>query len=342
MPDRPPGSEALEHRYRRLLRWFPPEHRSAHGEEMLGVLMAAARPGQEKPDRADTTDLIAAAARIRVRPTALSDGAGWRDALAVFSFAAPLLILASTSLSIAADLVWVPAYVTTLPLGPVVWVVLWGQALAVPCVLLGLRRWALVTAAIPGLFWLVVAGDTVVSPGHVTWVSVRWWQYPVIASVVEVVALWASPGPRRGRQLMRGRHWALLAAAAVPIAALSPTLSGLVPVRAGEALARALPWIPSAARLASASVCVVIIVILVLAMLAAAWLSSAAGKRLAVLFAVLAGPYLMAATDQVLGAGVAGTPMVVAAGAVEAIAACAVLTAVWRGRRRGPAPPPAA
>jgi hypothetical protein len=35
----------LEARYRRLLRWYPPSYRGRHEDEILGVLMAAARPG---------------------------------------------------------------------------------------------------------------------------------------------------------------------------------------------------------------------------------------------------------------------------------------------------------
>ena len=41
----------LERRYRRLLAWYPAAYRSIYGDEMLGVLMAAAsarganRPG---------------------------------------------------------------------------------------------------------------------------------------------------------------------------------------------------------------------------------------------------------------------------------------------------------
>ena len=38
-------SAELERRYRRLLRCYPPSHSEVHREEMLGVLLAAARPG---------------------------------------------------------------------------------------------------------------------------------------------------------------------------------------------------------------------------------------------------------------------------------------------------------
>ena len=45
----PAGTAALERRYLRLLRCYPPSHREFHREEMLGVLLATARPGQRTP-----------------------------------------------------------------------------------------------------------------------------------------------------------------------------------------------------------------------------------------------------------------------------------------------------
>jgi hypothetical protein len=45
-------SAELERRYRLLLRCYPPSHRAAHREEMLGVLLATARPGQRQVRRA--------------------------------------------------------------------------------------------------------------------------------------------------------------------------------------------------------------------------------------------------------------------------------------------------
>jgi len=58
---------ALERRYRRLLRWYPPSHRAAHQEEMLGVLLDAARPGQRRPSVAQTVNLVACGLAIRAR-----------------------------------------------------------------------------------------------------------------------------------------------------------------------------------------------------------------------------------------------------------------------------------
>ena len=91
---------------------------------------------------------------------------------------------------------------------------------------------------------------------------------------VEVVALLASAGPRRGIELLTRRHWSYLAIAAVPAAMIQASGLGAPPGRLDEAIA-----------LTGTGA----IVILVLA----CWLSSGTGKRLAVLLAVLAYPSLL-------------------------------------------------
>jgi hypothetical protein len=93
---------ALERRYRRLLRCCPPSHRRVHREEMLGVLLATARPGQRTPGAAQTVNLVACGLAIRAR-RALSRLAGdpWQDALAVVSLIAPVLMLIIAALDFA-------------------------------------------------------------------------------------------------------------------------------------------------------------------------------------------------------------------------------------------------
>jgi hypothetical protein len=90
----------LERRYRRLLIWFPAEHRAVHGDEVTGVLLAAATPDRMRPGIRESLDLIRGAMLIRLRPgRALSDRDGWRDALAVFSVAAPVVLFTAVCLS---------------------------------------------------------------------------------------------------------------------------------------------------------------------------------------------------------------------------------------------------
>ena len=92
----PAQDPALERRYRRLLRCYPPGHRAAHREEMLGVLLAAARPGQRSPGAWQAVNLAACGLAIRARRALVA--APWQDALAVVSLVAPVLMLVSSIL----------------------------------------------------------------------------------------------------------------------------------------------------------------------------------------------------------------------------------------------------
>ncbi len=82
----------LERRYRRLLAWYPAQHRHAHGEEMIGVLLASARDGQRRPRRSDALDLAFGGLRIRIRAILAGQfDRSFTDALAVYSIAAPVM-----------------------------------------------------------------------------------------------------------------------------------------------------------------------------------------------------------------------------------------------------------
>jgi hypothetical protein len=84
----------LEAGYRRLLRWYPPSYRGGHEDEILGVLMAAAQPGQRRPGARDSLDLLWSALRIRTRMIRRgADSQPWADALALVGVLLPLLML---------------------------------------------------------------------------------------------------------------------------------------------------------------------------------------------------------------------------------------------------------
>jgi hypothetical protein len=88
------GEGALARRYRRLLAWYPAGHRRAYGEEMIGVLLAAAPDGASRPGPAGTIDLIRGGLRARFRAgLRWLAGADWTDALAVCSVAVPVIFL---------------------------------------------------------------------------------------------------------------------------------------------------------------------------------------------------------------------------------------------------------
>ncbi|WP_433214421.1 hypothetical protein ACQP00_03930 [Dactylosporangium sp. CS-047395] len=59
--------KSLEARYRRLLHAYPAAYRRAHGDEIVGILLDAARPGQTRPTRGEVRDLIANGVRQRFR-----------------------------------------------------------------------------------------------------------------------------------------------------------------------------------------------------------------------------------------------------------------------------------
>ena len=328
----------LEVRYRRLLRCYPADHRAAHCDEMIGVLLAAAEPGRDRPGLRESADLLAGAARIRLRPgRALSDRNGWRDALAVFSLAGPVLVLASSILGWLAGLLWSILGHTgglTLDLGfangayenlesahPVVatmmWLLLTGQAVVAVLALAGLRRCATAAAAVYVLYF----GTYAVIEATYGWVfpamMVAVPLLLVVAPLTSLAALLASAGPRRGRQLMRLRHWVYLAAGSVGGAALTLRLSVFV----------STPIRPSLLALLAAAAAAAVVLLLL-----TAWLSSAHGKRLAMLFGMLAFPALLQLAEY---CGLQGpTAATVYVPGSEALVLCLLAVIIYRTRRR--------
>ena len=232
MPARDPaGTAALERRYLRLLRCYPPTHRAFHREEMLGVLLATARPGQRTPGLGQTVNLAACGLAIRVRriPGWLAADAG-QDALAVVSLIAPavvfiLLVLERAAMNAAAaagppvDLV-VPGLL--LPGPPsfgksVVVMIAW---LAV--VLLGLtgrRRTAAKIAFISlalALLVLLVVLTAIMQPSHDLpgglFQFLPFGDVPVVLASLAACSLALSPGPRRGLTIVGWRRACLMIA----------------------------------------------------------------------------------------------------------------------------------
>jgi hypothetical protein len=63
------AGDVLERRYRGLLAWYPAGYRAANAAEMLGVALAAAKPGQRRPGAAESASLIVSGIRWRDRPS---------------------------------------------------------------------------------------------------------------------------------------------------------------------------------------------------------------------------------------------------------------------------------
>ncbi len=234
MPVRDPaGAAVLERRYRRLLRCYPPTHREFHREEMLGVLLAAARPGQRAPGLGQAVNLAACGLVIRVRriPGWLAADAG-QDALAVVSLIAPAVVLILLALArgamdaIANTRVPYP-YWTLLPvlpsLGESVVMLAFRESVVMlawlAVVLLGLtgrRGAAAVIAAISlTLAWLAVLTLSVQQSGALSQGLIQFLgtvDVPVVLASLAACSLALSPGPLRGLAIVGWRRACLMIA----------------------------------------------------------------------------------------------------------------------------------
>jgi hypothetical protein len=237
----------LEQRYRRLLAWYPKAFRHDQGEEMLGVLMAGARRGQRRPGLGDSADLIRSAVVMRVRRTgSAADSKPWTDALALFSLVAPLMLLLATVLEVAVPY-HLPSPSSRFP-GPLLrwWlpfreigglslltapdfdITLGCLTVIAALVLLGMRWPALAAIAATAAYWIVSGVIPLPFPLQALSVSV---------CLLAGAALLASPGPRRGRELISWRLGIvlLLAAAAVQAATLMYDAASAIARRAYQA-----------------------------------------------------------------------------------------------------------
>lgn len=218
------GSGGLEQGYRRLLGWYPRAFRRDQADEILGVLMAGAGEGQRRPRQAEAADLVWSGLKMRLRGPALTgESRPWTDALALFSLVAPLFLLLADVLVVALpyrlhpvgrlvqtfgshpeigglSLLRQPIFDVTLGLGVLVAIL----------VLLGLRWMALAALAASAVYWVAARQ------------LIPWIPYPLQlltagGYLVEAAALIASPGPRRGRQLVNWRYGVVLLAGAAAV-----------------------------------------------------------------------------------------------------------------------------
>ncbi|MGI5162997.1 hypothetical protein ACQEU3_01405 [Spirillospora sp. CA-253888] len=269
----------LEDRYRRLLRWYPAEHRRHHEDEMLGVLLATAEPGRSRPPFSEATDLICGGLWLRFRytPERLRR-AGWPDAAALTALLAPLLLLALT-LRYALDDVLdgsprepetrPPWHLTAEMTGSALaWL---GTGAAALLALAGLRRATAVVATATAV--LQMASQPWESGADFVIVTLRAMAPGLLLLLVAAAAL-VSPGPRRAARVL-GRGG--VGAAALAVLALN--LLGSRPL--ASHLAWATGPLLAATAVAGAAAGIML-------------LRTAAGRRAAVVLAVpLAAPLLM-------------------------------------------------
>jgi hypothetical protein len=216
---------ALERGYRRLLAWYPRGFRRERADEMLTVLMAGARDGQRRPSAAETVNLIVNGLRLRLRGRGQGTGhPRLDDAMAVFSVTGPLFLLAADSLQVAFP------YRYRLPPGipPGLARILARHNEVGGLSLLKLHFFQIAVSievliavlVLLGLRWVALAalaGLPVYCLAQSQWVSYIPDPVQLLTAgllLVESVALIASPGPRRGRDLLTWRHGLVLALAA--------------------------------------------------------------------------------------------------------------------------------
>jgi len=220
----PAGAAVLERRYLRLLRCYPPSHREFHREEMLGVLLAAARPGQRTPGLGQAVNLAACGLAIRVRriPGWLAADAG-QDALAVVSLIAPAVVFILLVLERAAMTAAASARVPFWPLLPVLpslgesVVVMIAWLAVVVLGLTGRRRTAAKIASISLMLALLVVLVVLMQPGQPGRPGglvqfLPFGDVPVVLASLAACSLALSPGPRRGLAIVGWRRACLMIA----------------------------------------------------------------------------------------------------------------------------------
>jgi hypothetical protein len=217
------GGGGLQRAYRRLLGLYTRDFRERHEGEMVDMLMAAAAPGQRRPDPRDALDIVKGSFLVRLREARTRGHERWRDALAAFTVLGPVLLVATEVLQFA-----IPYRGPTVPLIPAIdmspqerivharlgasqipgshgFLIILGASLVVAVLaLLGTRRLtlgALVALMMAAFAYSRLDGGAMPDAERI----------PMLAVFLLVaVALAASPGPRVGRRPVRWQHWVIL------------------------------------------------------------------------------------------------------------------------------------
>ena len=258
--------EALERRYRRLLAWYPADHRRVHAEEMVGVLLAAAPQDRRRPSIADALDLIKGGLQTRIRP-GRSEGldAGWHDTLAVASIVIPTLLFIYFA-------IWLWIWASDLS----IFVVLLFIALPPALALLRYRRAAILICLVPLLFSGFLGAQYI---GHITWISGQVAGL-FLAFLLTTLAIVFSPGPARGLQIMNAKSWTVVSMVGLGVIVREPVV-GRIYLQPGIEPSPGWWIIPLGAAVVAAALGLIYT------------LPSPVGKRLLMLLAIPAYPSLV-------------------------------------------------
>jgi hypothetical protein len=144
----------LEHRYRRLMRAYPKQYRSARADEMLGTLLDTAAPGQRHPTARESAALILGGIRARSATNAnMPAPASFRLAamLACSTYVGIWTAMQTRQLiAVGPDAPWPHATTTR---AAITWVALVGATIAVWFVRREIAVPVLVGALTAALFW---------------------------------------------------------------------------------------------------------------------------------------------------------------------------------------------
>jgi hypothetical protein len=193
-------SGQLRRRYQRLLFTYPTDYRAAHGEEILGTLLEAARPTQRWPSWRESTSLLLGGLRLRAREAAKESPTRlWTDGLHL-----GVLLVVLVNLGHALQMQF-PLWIALVAVSALAVLRGWGRpALAATAIAaLAVARPLLPQVGLP--WWL---------PGYGDWSAVGRYVWPAV-----VLAVLAWPGV--GRLRPRSWWWLLLPAAqaALPLTA---------------------------------------------------------------------------------------------------------------------------
>ncbi|GAA3438898.1 hypothetical protein GCM10018954_085170 [Kutzneria kofuensis] len=217
---------------------YPRDHRERHGEEMLGVLMAA------NGGRRDDLDIVRGAAALHLRRMFNMDGGvQLRDVMAVVGLLGPILLLAGAAPDLheiawwfTTDGLFVTVPYTQVPDWPawVAWLVV------AVLTLFGVRRPAAAMA------WVACAAHLVIiSAVRVNYAANHENIGLLLLGVFTAVALTWSAGPARGRELV-GRRGIRFAFAGVALSAVLPAITPSL-YAVGFRAYQLGPWLASAA-----------------------------------------------------------------------------------------------
>jgi hypothetical protein len=239
-PPRRPARERLERRYRRLMASYPASYRAANAEEMIGVALSGAAPGQRWPSLGEAASLAAAGVRMRGSLLlAAAQGPAWGGAAAVVIIGS-VLLAAINAERITGSLAWSAAGVPG-QVRPADIVLAAGWSLVAAAAVLGWRRAAAAGASLAAMGEAVRLGARYA--GDPASLVMSWWQLMLAVTVALAAIVMLTGAADSHRPLSRRAIGVMLAAAALAVAApaISAAFTTVTPLGSGGAAVMSSP-----------------------------------------------------------------------------------------------------